>query len=97
MSHKASPWTEFTPRQTAILELMAEGCTDRSISRSLGISDRQVRREVFIMIESTGSRGRIPLVLKASNHGLITVVLSGKGSLLNKLIGEPCFVFGLVR
>jgi DNA-binding NarL/FixJ family response regulator len=61
----------FTPRQIEILEHLAAGRTDRSTAARLGISERQVRREIAAMITATGVQGRIPLVLHAHRRGML--------------------------
>lgn len=61
----------FTPRQIEILEHLAAGRTDRSTASRLGISERQVRREIAAMIVATGAQGRIPLVLQAYQSGIL--------------------------
>jgi DNA-binding NarL/FixJ family response regulator len=61
----------FTERQIAILEHLAAGRTDRTTAARMGISERQVRREVAAMIAATGTQGRIPLVLCACRKGVL--------------------------
>lgn len=54
-----------------ILSLLAQGGTDRDIAGELGISDRQVRREVDTLKGLLDAKGRFQLAVKAERAGLI--------------------------
>lgn len=47
-----------TPRQAEVLALLARGWTDRQVGRSLGISERTVRKHLSAVYEQAGVRGR---------------------------------------
>ncbi|MEU9603353.1 helix-turn-helix transcriptional regulator [Streptomyces sp. NPDC048057] len=56
------------PRRQRILDLLAQGMTDATIAKRLGIGERTVRREVTELMKAVGATTRFQLGLLA--HGL---------------------------
>lgn len=63
----------FTPQQTVILPLIAEGLTNAAIGRQLGISEVTVKTHVKRSLPRLRARGRTNLVYLACKHGLLPV------------------------
>ena len=64
--------SELTPREKEILELLAEGITDREIAYRLGISAYTVRTHVKHVREALGARTRWEAVAKAYRAGVLS-------------------------
>ena len=54
--------THFSPRQSQILSLMAEGLSDKEIARKIGISYPTVRTHVDRIFRDNGLRNRTEAV-----------------------------------
>jgi DNA-binding CsgD family transcriptional regulator len=69
--------TLLTPRQTEILQLVAEGQTNREIAQRLGLSERTVDRHVSDTLTRIDVPSRAAATAFAISHGLIVLPPSG--------------------
>jgi DNA-binding NarL/FixJ family response regulator len=69
---QASPAGALTPRQRAVLRLIAEGATTKAIARQLGISIKTVESHRTLLMERLGIHDVPGLVRYAIRVGLIT-------------------------
>ena len=67
----------LTPRQTEILQLVAEGLTNREIAQRLGLSERTVDRHVSDTLTRIDVPTRAAATAFAISHGLIILPPSG--------------------
>jgi len=67
-----APALTLTPRQRAILELLAEGHSYEDIGCALSVSVNTVRTHVRMMYERLGASTRLEAVMAAMDGGLIT-------------------------
>jgi len=67
------PIESLTPREIAVLELVAEGLANKAIARRLGISDQTVKFHVASLAGKLGAANRTDAVRRAVRHGLITL------------------------
>ena len=67
----------LTPRQTEILQLVAEGLTNREIAQRLGLSERTVDRHVSDTLTRIDVPTRAAATAFAISHGLIILPSSG--------------------
>ena len=63
----------LTPRETHVLELLAEGLPNKAIAGRLGISDQTVKFHVASIMGKLGASNRIETVRIAVRRGLITL------------------------
>jgi DNA-binding NarL/FixJ family response regulator len=63
----------LTPRETQVLELLAEGLPNRAIAERLGISDQTVKFHVASISGKLGAANRTDAVRRAVRRGLITL------------------------
>jgi DNA-binding CsgD family transcriptional regulator len=63
----------LTPREAQVLELMAEGLSNKGIARILGISDQTVKFHVSSIAGKLGASNRTDAVRRAARRGLITL------------------------
>ena len=63
--------TEFTDRETQVLRELVNGCSNKEIADTLGISERTVKMHITNMIQKTGFRSRLELAVKARTGGLV--------------------------
>jgi DNA-binding NarL/FixJ family response regulator len=63
----------LTPRETQVLELLAEGLPNRAIAERLGISDQTVKFHVASISGKLGASNRTDAVRRAVRRGLITL------------------------
>ncbi|MEU1406998.1 LuxR C-terminal-related transcriptional regulator [Streptomyces sp. NPDC005728] len=61
----------LTPRETAVLLLLADALTADAIGRRLGISARTVHKHVENIYRKLGTRDRVGTVLRAQRLGLV--------------------------
>jgi DNA-binding NarL/FixJ family response regulator len=61
----------LNPTQEAILRLLAEGETDQSIARSLGITTRTVTRRIGEIYEVLGVESRFQAGVAAKELGIV--------------------------
>lgn len=69
----AAPLESLTPRETEVLELVAEGLPNKAIANRLGISDQTVKFHVAQICAKLGATNRTDAVRKALERGLITL------------------------
>ena len=62
---------ELTPRETEVLELMADGLTNKAIAQRLGISDHTVKFHVNAILGKLGAQSRTEAVVRATRLGLL--------------------------
>ena len=63
----------LTPREIEVLELLAEGLSNKGIAGRLGISDQTVKFHVASISGKLGARSRTEAVRLAVRRGLITL------------------------
>ena len=68
-----TPVESLTPRETEVLELVAEGLPNKAIAGRLGISDQTVKFHVASICAKLGATNRTDAVRKALERGLITL------------------------
>jgi DNA-binding NarL/FixJ family response regulator len=62
---------DFTPRESSVLQLVAEGLMNKEIARRLETSIRNVEKYVSRLFIKTGTSSRTELVRFALEHGLV--------------------------
>jgi DNA-binding NarL/FixJ family response regulator len=62
---------DFTPRESSVLQLVAEGMMNKEIARRLETSIRNVEKYVSRLFIKTGTASRTELVRYALEHGLV--------------------------
>lgn len=62
---------ELTPRELEVLQLLADGLTNKAIGGSLGISDHTVKFHVNAILGKLGAQSRTDAVVRATRLGLI--------------------------
>lgn len=65
-----SPFDELTPRENEILNLLAEGQSNKVIARNLGISDGTVKLHVKAILRKLGVHSRVEAAVIAVEQGL---------------------------
>jgi two-component system, NarL family, nitrate/nitrite response regulator NarL len=65
---KSTDVLDLTPRQKAVLSMLAEGQSNKLIARSLGINDTTVRVHVRAVLRKLGVTNRTQAALVASKH-----------------------------
>ena len=60
---------ELMPLERALLRLLAQGCTDESAAKRLGVSLRTVRRMTAALLERLDARGRFQAGVRAAQLG----------------------------
>jgi DNA-binding NarL/FixJ family response regulator len=63
----------LTPREIQVLELLAEGLSNKAIARRLGISDQTVKFHVASLSGKLGAANRTDAVRRAVRRGLIAL------------------------
>lgn len=61
---------DLTPRETSVLELVAQGLMNKEIAKQLDTSVRNVEKYVSRLFSKTGTNSRTELVRYALEHGL---------------------------
>jgi DNA-binding NarL/FixJ family response regulator len=64
---------ELTLREQEVLDLLAEGITNRGIAQRLGISPLTVKSHVDAILRKLGAQSRTDAVVRAARAGLITL------------------------
>jgi DNA-binding NarL/FixJ family response regulator len=67
------PAESLTSREVQVLELLAEGLSNKTIAERLGISDQTVKFHVASISGKLGAVNRTDAVRRAVRHGLITL------------------------
>jgi len=62
----------LTKREQGLVHLVAEGRTNKEISRELSLSEHTVRNYLFRIFNKLGTSNRLELALYAINHGQIS-------------------------
>jgi DNA-binding CsgD family transcriptional regulator len=75
LSNVASPWADgdvlLTPRELEVLALLAEGMSNKTIARRLGISVHTAKFHVGSLIDKLDAVGRTDAVAHAARLGVI--------------------------
>jgi DNA-binding CsgD family transcriptional regulator len=61
----------FTPREAQVLELLAEGASNKAIARRLGISIHTAKFHVAHVLDKLDATGRADAVVHAARLGLL--------------------------
>ncbi len=64
---------ELTPRELDVVELLAEGLTNKAIAHKLGISEYTVKFHVNAILRKLGAQSRTEAAVRAARLGLITL------------------------
>ncbi len=64
----------LTPRELEVVGLIVEGCTNRQIAQSFGLSEETVKRHLSNIFDKTGVSTRLELALFAIAHQLVALV-----------------------
>lgn len=67
-SKSQNGWIALTNREQGLVRLVAEGLTNRDISRQLNLSEHTVRNYLFRIFNKVGTSNRIELALYAIHH-----------------------------
>jgi DNA-binding NarL/FixJ family response regulator len=67
-----SPFPHLTPRELNVLDLVAQGLDNRSISRSLFLSEKTVRNYVSMVLAKIHVASRAEAIVVAREAGLGT-------------------------
>lgn len=70
-SSSARPVEELTPRELQVLRLLAEGQSNKTIARELGISEHTVKFHVNAILGKLNAQSRTEAVVTATRLGLI--------------------------
>jgi DNA-binding CsgD family transcriptional regulator len=70
-SAPSDPDAALTPREREVLELMAEGASNKMIARALGISVHTAKFHVGSVIDKLDATGRTDAVAQAARLGVI--------------------------
>ncbi|NVB39754.1 response regulator transcription factor [Pseudenhygromyxa sp. WMMC2535] len=68
---RARPLAELTPREREVLELLADGLSNRVIGERLGISAHTVKFHVDALLDKLEARSRTQAVVQAIRRGLL--------------------------
>ena len=63
----------LTPREIQVLELLAEGRSNKAIGQQLGISDQTVKFHVAAIAGKLGAVNRTDAVRRAIRRGIVSV------------------------
>ena len=63
----------LTPRETQVLELVADGLSNKAIAATLGVSDETVKFHLVSVFGKLGASNRTDAVRRALRRGLITI------------------------
>jgi DNA-binding NarL/FixJ family response regulator len=66
-----APVEALTPRETEVLQLLADGLTNKAIAQRLGISDHTVKFHVNAVLGKLGAQSRTEAVVRATRLGLL--------------------------
>ncbi|HEX2509819.1 MAG TPA: helix-turn-helix transcriptional regulator [Microvirga sp.] len=70
-SSQANPDVLLTPRETEVLNIMAEGASNKEIARRLGISVHTAKFHVGSVLDKLDAVGRTDAVAQAARLGVI--------------------------
>src|SRR5947207_14241578 len=63
----------LTPRETQVLELVADGLPNKAIAATLGVSDETVKFHLASIFGKLGASNRTDAVRRALKRGLVTI------------------------
>ena len=63
----------LTPRETQVLELVADGLSNKAIALALGVSDETVKFHLAAIFGKLGASNRTDAVRRALRHGIVTI------------------------
>ena len=63
----------LTPRETQVLELVADGLSNKAIAKILGVSDETIKFHLGSILGKLGASNRTDAVRIALQHGLVTI------------------------
>jgi DNA-binding NarL/FixJ family response regulator len=63
----------LTPRETQVLELVADGLPNKAIAALLGVSDETIKFHLGSILGKLGASNRTDAVRIALQHGLVTL------------------------
>jgi DNA-binding NarL/FixJ family response regulator len=66
-----APIEELTPRELEVLQLLAEGLSNRAVARQLDISEHTVKFHVNAILGKLGAQSRTEAVVRATRLGMI--------------------------
>ncbi len=66
-----TPEVQLTQREREVLELLAQGCSNRLIAERLFIAETTVKSYVSNLLDKLGATSRLQAVIHATEHGLI--------------------------
>jgi len=66
-----SPTEELTPRESEVLQLLAQGLANKAIAAQLGISQHTVKFHVNAIMTKFGAQSRTEAVIRATRAGLV--------------------------
>lgn len=69
----SDPSTDLTPREREVLQLVAEGLSNRAIALRLSISEHTVKFHINAIMEKLGAQSRTEAVVRATRLGLIVL------------------------
>lgn len=64
---------ELTPREREVLALLAQGLANKTIARTLGITDHTVKYHVNAIMSKLGAQSRTDAVVRATRAGWVTL------------------------
>jgi two-component system nitrate/nitrite response regulator NarL len=64
---------DLTPREHEVLQVLAEGRSNREIAQRLGVTEHTVKSHVDAILGKLGAHTRTEAVARAARHGLITL------------------------
>jgi DNA-binding NarL/FixJ family response regulator len=68
-----TPGSDLTDRELDVLRLLAQGCSNRALAESLGISENTARIHVTHILQKLGVEDRTQAVLTAIRRGIVHV------------------------
>jgi DNA-binding NarL/FixJ family response regulator len=71
VSESEAPVEPLTPREIEVLQLLAQGLSNKLIGRSLGISEHTAKFHVNAILGKLGAQGRTDAVVRAARLGLV--------------------------
>lgn len=66
-----APAENLTPRENEVLQLLAQGMTNKAIAHQLGITDHTIKFHVNAIMTKLNAQSRTEAVVKATRAGLI--------------------------
>jgi len=63
----------LTPRENQVLQLLAQGMTNKAIALDLGITDHTVKFHVNAIMGKLGAQSRTEAVVRATQLGMIAL------------------------